>query len=1831
MLSPRNFDVVTSPFSVVLSFAAPLTGGLHEAAAMPQEAATSCVYNRSMFEGNFDEPIAEEREKSICIITTPVDESSEKPDTRIATCAPLPVARPLLMHMIPGTYRLTATVQPLSMALYAEQREAFAAGSGDAELYHSVVVRVIRSSVATAVPGELNKAALRVALAGGTESEDAMWRVPLSIPPTLSWTRRWTRDGRVERVSSTTPWVGSTSYPSVRVERSDVMLSVERPFDGSRLPVYGDTDEAIEVVLGLHLPDCGSEVLTWESCVHVVRMGDAAATATPVIEVCGGGDKLGPAPLVRLPSAKLRTGDWALTAKLVSPSGTVTSSLPVLFSTAAGGVPPGVRILAPEHGSTVEVNTASAVHGSALGNIVLLRAVLTGTATLHPNVTHVCLLVEHVGGEATVGGRYRSCGDRVSTEWLTRVVGVAAPATYRMRVWLSPSSDGLRVVGASSDDVAFSTAVANGSREVRRIAVAGPLRTLPSQQKSVALQNCAVERPLEHKFLIAFNVYRRSRSVLRLWDSLLGSTYPPGAQIDIKIVVDHYTGSRDSLESALETIHNSTWPYGTVSLWRQHVSLGSSNGHLLYLEDEEARWIVRFDDDNVVSPRWFEWITAALRAGYDPGCAVPSSGGGILAVSLFSPVWNQVDWQPFSPPRPVVGGVDAYLMQLPSTWGVMFSRRTWRIHTSAIVARRTLHTGQAFLPAELDNAAGPGWFGLPGAPLSDLWVCDGQMLRLMVEQGWYTVFPSVAADGDGTRALSFSTTWDDGEPEIQGDHSVDDSSETAVDRMLRVDLVAHGAADDGAFGALRGLEELTALDAHHRPRDNPFASCDSVVGGASGRTAQPRFRSNETPRCFDSGRQGWCHLHGSSVVLSQGSEPVSFRLWDARIASDTLRWVWRNGMVQVHARSEARRRVGFDGGLGRLAVKMHCCTEDLPFATLSVLEADYASAAVGRCSRRVRVPAFVFGASNFPQFGHALLDMLLPLIATVSLYHGTELPDMGDRNVLLISTNPSPFEGPWVECLSAISRWPVVTLEQLASEGVSSLLPESVVEVVPAGDGRDEICFDHVTVGLSDALSMWRGTGNEETGDSRRRVELFRRALSVIYRGLGLVSPLGSVETYWNGGSDALPLLTLANRRESRSIVNSAVLLDTAQKVGLRTTEVYFEDSSLQDTAKTLKKTSILVTPSGSSTFNVIFLRPGSTLLVIVPYGASSPAEGGRKGAWDDGAGVTRWMGFETANLARAVGIRVVEVVTSYENFHPVGVVYKREASGELLQLSTDEMRTYVPPSALRLAWQRDAVQFFTAFVSPQVLQVSIDGFTRALDSVIPGDMSARLRRDNQPRSLLTPLTPLQSSLIRSYGPRVQSLVARMSRSSLQEVYKAQPHYRDTRVPTNSAEKCAALLGRSTFKLTSQAGVNSAVACNICFDPRAERLVFYRGDANQSIFEDEEDERRLKEDLAGFTWAWKPFEQVEGRPPQRDSVVWLEGTSVLLSPAFAKHITHFSEVAMFLVHASLHPTVYPWFAHPDRLVHLKVTRDDLRWSHDYLRTVASVLDTPREPPLIYFDDVQLAASRRPRGLVCFDRAAIVGQQQHSVGFAADPWEANILREAAYAKFQVQAARDLSPRHRLRTLVVDRTGRKQMVNVGDVMHMLRETGLANLDFLPRRPWGADITQPVMFEDANEWDFAAQVAAMRMTDVLIAVHGGALANVQFMEPGSVVIAIMPTNYIEYEWSNLAAGFGVTMLILPTTDFNKAAGSCPKHDESCETERRPFANRVERCRTMWHCQTVVDVGALEVLYRQADYLVRTLPAGKRRHLRSSSDDLIDLGFGSDPEGNVKHPLVG
>lgn len=456
--------------------------------------------------------------------------------------------------------------------------------------------------------------------------------------------------------------------------------------------------------------------------------------------------------------------------------------------------------------------------------------------------------------------------------------------------------------------------------------------------------------------------------------------------------------------------------------------------------------------------------------------------------------------------------------------------------------------------------------------------------------------------------------------------------------------------------------------------------------------------------------------------------------------------------------------------------------------------------------------------------------------------------------------------------------------------------------------------------------------------------------------------------------------------------------------------------------------------------------------------------------------------------------------------------------------------------------------------------------------------------------------------ILSGYPQHIQDMVKRMPEHRFREIRRARVHYAGE-APIVAKEES----GRSGFTLSNRYGANSATAANVCFDTRKSKLILYRGSGGNIISATDKN-LMTKVGHAGFKWTWK-VEETSGSPPSSSSpdATWYEGMTVLASPAFDKHTTHFSEAVTLLFHAALHPETYPWWAATERVIHVKVKSTDFNWSKDFMRVCMSGLKNHKSIPLIWRDQM-----KRGPHLHCFRRAGLMAQQTHEYGYHADPWEAQLFRESAFQMFDVPEPPRLTPNQKLRTTVVGRKGRKKMANVKDVIAVIKQTELAKFDYLPRTK-----SQPVYFE--KDTSFKDQITVMRFTDVLVGLHGSGLNNAMFCEPGSVVISIMPSNYIEYEWHNFISGSGVTYLIQMNTDVKKYSTNCRSFPAECAT-LRPFQAKTSKCVPMWYCDAKVDLGAIEALYRSTNFLIRSL----KRELAKGAHNQPFNG-GRAPSGNV------
>lgn len=431
------------------------------------------------------------------------------------------------------------------------------------------------------------------------------------------------------------------------------------------------------------------------------------------------------------------------------------------------------------------------------------------------------------------------------------------------------------------------------------------------------------------------------------------------------------------------------------------------------------------------------------------------------------------------------------------------------------------------------------------------------------------------------------------------------------------------------------------------------------------------------------------------------------------------------------------------------------------------------------------------------------------------------------------------------------------------------------------------------------------------------------------------------------------------------------------------------------------------------------------------------------------------------------------------------------------------------------------------------------------------------------------------------------------------------------------SEGTAAARGRSCLRVHLSNGMNAAAGHNVCLRPfDGPEVLLYRGSGIGTAVIDPTVASKLRLGHNGFAFGWRWSERL-GPAPQEPSSRWhRSGSVIVVRPAFPRHTTHFAEAVALLFHAALHHEDGEWHwlgllggdgnggsgSGPATRTHSAMAatelwlptvsrlRDELAWNHGFLdillAAVAEALGGAEGArPL----QVRFAQDIPASPLHCFAHLGLVGMATHEFGFFADAWEAQLFREVAWRRLAM-----LPPPHpqphpnaKLRTLVAHRlSAKRRMLNQDEVLQMLLATGLVELDY-DGGPGGDGVGT---FEGAS---FREQLAWMQATDLLVAVHGGALNNAIFMRAGSAVIDILPSNFVEFEWSNALTIAGMHYLFLPN---DRGTGQCEPHPAACR-DGHPFQSGRMACLGIRNCDVTVWLGGLDMYVRQAAFLVRNL----------------------------------
>jgi hypothetical protein len=214
---------------------------------------------------------------------------------------------------------------------------------------------------------------------------------------------------------------------------------------------------------------------------------------------------------------------------------------------------------------------------------------------------------------------------------------------------------------------------------------------------------------------IVVNAYNRPAALARLLTSLQRAEYPADTPVPLIISIDRGGG-----DEVRQIAHDCVWPRGPIEVMCREQHLGLVQ-HFFACGDLTERFdaIVYLEDDLTISPVFYAYASQAL--------SFYQQDDRVAGLSLFGLWFNGYTQQPFVP---LADGSDAFLVQVPYTQGLAFTRAQWARfaqwrHSSAADAPATLPLHDAWSRFDRED-----WFPL--------------LAKFVITTGRHFVFPRVS-------------------------------------------------------------------------------------------------------------------------------------------------------------------------------------------------------------------------------------------------------------------------------------------------------------------------------------------------------------------------------------------------------------------------------------------------------------------------------------------------------------------------------------------------------------------------------------------------------------------------------------------------------------------------------------------------------------------------------------------------------------------------------------------------------------------------------------------------------------------------------------------------------------------------------------------------------------------------------------------------------------------------------------------------------------------------------------------------------------------------------
>ena len=156
--------------------------------------------------------------------------------------------------------------------------------------------------------------------------------------------------------------------------------------------------------------------------------------------------------------------------------------------------------------------------------------------------------------------------------------------------------------------------------------------------------------------------YNRPHALKRLLGSLQKANYTGYNNISLLISID-FSGNAECVNIARDF----SWVYGEKKIIEHQFNLGLRE-HVMSCGDISKNFdgVIILEDDLYVSPAFYDYAQQAYRFYKDDAW--------IAGMALYSNRFNEVAFCPF---EPIADGYDNYFMQVPCSWGQIWTKNQW--------------------------------------------------------------------------------------------------------------------------------------------------------------------------------------------------------------------------------------------------------------------------------------------------------------------------------------------------------------------------------------------------------------------------------------------------------------------------------------------------------------------------------------------------------------------------------------------------------------------------------------------------------------------------------------------------------------------------------------------------------------------------------------------------------------------------------------------------------------------------------------------------------------------------------------------------------------------------------------------------------------------------------------------------------------------------------------------------------------------------------------------------------------------------------------------------